>query len=79
MKKIIKISLFLFIFCIAIYSGLYLYAKVTPKLSIKSANSFYFYDNENNLYTGTNDDWASLENISKDLINATISIEDKNF
>lgn len=78
LKKLIKVFFFLFILGVAFYSGLYLYAKVTPKLSIKSANSFYFYDQENQLFTGSNE-WVSLENISPYLIDATISIEDKNF
>ena len=82
MKKLrrwIKICFFLFIFIVILYSGIYLYAKVTPKLSIESANSFYFYDKDDALFLGSNNEWIKLNQISDDLIHATISIEDKNF
>ncbi len=62
------------------YIGLYIYARTWPKLDIGAANSFYLYDNENKLFTGSNsNDWINLEQISPNMINATISIEDKNF
>ena len=51
-----------------------------PKLAVDGANGYYLYDSNNALYTGSaSQDWASLDEISKDTINATISIEDKNF
>ena len=53
-------------------------AWISPKLTINSAKSYYFYDKDENLITGT-DEWISYENIDKDVINATISIEDKKF
>ena len=63
-----------------IYIGLYIYAKTWPKLDISTANSFYLYDSENHLFTGGNsNDWISLDQISPYMINATISVEDKNF
>lgn len=62
------------------YIGLYIYARTWPKLDISAANSFYLYDNENKLFTGSNsNDWISLDQISPYMVNATISIEDKNF
>ena len=79
-KKILIIILIIIIFFITLYCGLYIYAKLTPKLSIDGANGYYLYDNNNELYTGTaSEDWISLNEISKELVNATISIEDKNF
>lgn len=78
-KKLFKFSLICALFGLIIYGGIYLYAKVTPKLSINSANSFYLYDSSGNLVSGNNDEWISLDEISKHLINATIAIEDKNF
>lgn len=56
-----------------------MYAKSLDKLPINSANSFYMYDNNNNLFEGTNDKWIKIDEISPYLINATISIEDKKF
>lgn len=59
--------------------GLYIYAKMSPKLAINSANGYYLYDKDKNLFTGNNDEWINLDDISPDLINATLAIEDKNF
>lgn len=79
-KKGLKTIGIIIISIIILYSGIYLYAKLTPKLSINSANSFYLYDKNDELYSGNNSDaWVSLNEISPYLINATISIEDKHF
>ena len=79
-KKCFKLLGFMLIITTILYGGIYLYAMLTPKLSINSANSFYLYDNESNLYSGNNSDaWVGLDEISPDLINATISVEDKHF
>lgn len=82
-KKVIitifKIILILIILFILFYIGLYIYAKMSPKLAINSANGYYLYDKDKNLFTGNNDEWINLDDISPDLINATLAIEDKNF
>lgn len=65
------------LFCL-FYIGLLLYAYFSPKLSISGANTFYLYDENNTLFSGNNDD-LTLNDISPDLIHATLSIEDKNF
>jgi len=77
-KKIFKISLITFLIFTIIYSLIYLYAWINPKLAINNANSYYFYDSFDNLITGT-DEWINYEDIDKDLINATIAIEDRHF
>ncbi|MBR3362709.1 MAG: PBP1A family penicillin-binding protein [Bacilli bacterium] len=65
---------------VTLYFGIYVYARISPKLSIDGANGYYLYDNNNELYTGTNsEEWVNLDKISDNLINATISAEDKNF
>lgn len=79
MNKIIRFGLIGILIGLIIYGGIYLYAKATPKLSINSANSFYLYDDSNELFSGNNDDWIGLNEISNHLINATLAIEDKNF
>ncbi len=82
MKKHKKLIIFLSIilFFIALYFGIYLYARITPKLAIDGANGYYLYDANGDLYTGTaSEDWIKLNDISKNLVNATISVEDKNF
>lgn len=77
-KKITKWLLIVVLFCFLIYGGIYLYAWMSPKLTINSAKSYYFYDKDENLITGT-DEWISYENIDQDIINATIAIEDRHF
>ena len=62
-----------------IYTGIYLVASITNKLDINTSNGYYLYDSENKLINGTSDQWVKLKDISNNLINATISIEDKNF
>lgn len=69
------------IFCFS-YSILFLFAKYGSQIDIKNSNSIYMYDkNNNSFYEGNNGTkkWVKLKNISKDLINATIYSEDKNF
>ncbi|MCI8544677.1 MAG: penicillin-binding protein [Bacilli bacterium] len=80
MKKWIRFFLICSLLLFLCYVGIYAYARFTPKLPIDSANSYYLYDKENNLVSNRNSkEWISLNEISPYLINATISIEDKNF
>lgn len=84
-KKIIKhisfIFLGLFAFFIIFNLFGFMYAFVTPKLDIRTANAFSVFDNKSNLvFQGNgNDSWISLDNCNDKIINATISVEDKNF
>lgn len=78
-KKIGKIFIFIAVFFVLAYLGLYLAASLTKKLDINTSNGYYLYDLDNNLINGTSDQWIELDNISQYLIDATISIEDKNF
>ena len=75
MKKFI---FYLTTILLVLYGSLYVYAKFDNKISIKSANSFYMYDNNNEI-CNKEDNWVSIKEISPNLINATISIEDKHF
>lgn len=82
MKTLKFLWKFFIIFYILIFLGyivIIIYAKVSPKLNINSASSYYLYDKNGNLFSGSNDEWISLENISPYLIDATIAVEDKNF
>ena len=78
LKKLLYFPLITFLVFTIIYSLIYLYAWINPKLAINNANSYYFYDSFDNLITGT-DEWINYENIDSDLINATIAIEDRHF
>ncbi len=84
MKKgriVLKIFVFLCFFTCLFFSFLYFFVKVRPKLDLKKANTIIMYDKDNKEFfrgNGTKE-WASLDNINKDLINATIYTEDKRF
>jgi 1A family penicillin-binding protein len=71
----------LFISFVVILIGLYTYAYSSPKLDLKKSGSLYIYDNKDELlYQGSrNNEWANLSDISPYLVDAVISVEDKNF
>jgi penicillin-binding protein 2D len=76
--KLFVIGILLFVF---FHLAAYLYARLSPKVDIKSVNNVYLYDNHGDLFfqgSGQNE-WIPLEKMSPYIINATISIEDKNF
>ena len=77
-KSLRLIGIFLLLLCIG-YGGIFAYAKLSSKLSINSANQIYLYDNEDQLYIGTNDEWIGIDEMSDYIIEATIATEDKNF
>ena len=78
-KKWLFIIIGIIFFFVIIYFGIYLYARVQPKLPITGANGYHLYDINCDTYTASSEESVSLKDISKHLINATISIEDKNF
>lgn len=85
MKKFMDIGIkivcgILIVFVIIHLIG-YIYALITPKFDIKSANSFYLYDKDSELVLkgSTNNEWVPLSDMGDYIVNATISVEDKNF
>lgn len=80
-KFLVKSFTFLFISFVVIMIGLYTYAYFSPKLDLKKSGSLYLYDNRGELiYQGSrSNEWANIEDMSEDLINAVIAVEDKNF
>lgn len=80
-KKTIKLTLFFLILLFTIGLAIYGYGQVSDKLEIRSANNLSLYDSNGNMFfqgTGTSE-WVQLGDISENVINATISTEDKNF
>lgn len=77
-KKIIRFFIILFILSIV---GVLLYVKLSPKITINSANNITLYDKDNNIYFKGSEkkEWVELDNISSYLIDSTIYSEDKNF
>ena len=83
--KVLKKCLKIFIILIGLFIlgniGVYTYAKLSPKIEIKNANSFMLFDSDNEVFfqgSGSRE-WISLDDISPYLIEATINTEDKNF
>ena len=79
LKLMKKIFVVLIITFLTLYMGAYFIAKITPKLSIRAANKYVFYDISNSTYNNGDDNWVELDQISDYLKKATISIEDKHF
>ena len=80
-KILLKIFfIFLLLFILFNLTG-EIYAKITPKINIKSANSYYLYDKDGKpIIEGSSiNKWIDIDNINPLVIKATISIEDKNF
>ena len=82
MRKFIKRWFFFCVFLGFMVIGIsILYVKLSPSLNINSTNSIQLVDNNDMVFFKGNEskEWVSLDYISDDLINATISTEDKNF
>ncbi len=83
MLKFIKFMLWFTIISLILallgYISIYFAASLSDDLNISNTLSFYLYDKDNNLYNGEDNDWVKLDDISDNLINATIAVEDKNF
>lgn len=76
--KIGTIVVFSLIFLFTIFLTI---AKFSPKLDLKNANNVSFYDGNNTLFfegSGSRE-WIELSKMSSNIIDATISVEDKNF
>lgn len=82
-KKRILLKLFVFFvfFVCILFTFLYFFIRLSPKLDLKKTNNIILYDKDNNIFFKGNGskEWISLDIIDEDLINATISIEDKRF
>jgi len=81
LRFMMKSCIFGFLSFIIVIVGLYTYAYLSPKLELRTAGQFYLYDNKDELvYQGSKTrKWVDLEDVNYNLINAVVSIEDKNF
>lgn len=81
LKKLTKFIIIVFFINILTISGIYLYAKISPKIEINKSNSYYLYDSNDEVFfqgNGTNS-WIDLNEMSNYIKKSTIAIEDKNF
>lgn len=80
MKKIYKFIIINLVLIIILFIAVTLYGNLSPKINIKDTNNIILYDNKELPYfTSKNGYYVKLNDISKNLINATIASEDKNF
>ncbi len=80
-RNLWKFFLFFTLLCTIFTVCCYFYVKLTPTVNITSSEGITYFDNTNTVFyqgNGTST-WANLENINQNIINATISSEDKNF
>lgn len=80
-RKLIRFCGVLLVLGVLAIGGAYMYAKLMPKLEINAANNLVFYDASGEVFFHGNEkkEWISLDEMSKSVIDATISTEDKNF
>lgn len=79
-NKFLKILILIIFAIIIIDISFYVYAYITPKFPIYTNNNITYYDiNGNDMFNSNNNDYVKLDEISPDVINAIVSIEDKNF
>lgn len=79
LKKLLKIGCFCILLMTLAYFGLYTYARYATNLVIENANEYLIYDNNEKIVSDLSDTWVKLDSISKNVIDATIAIEDKKF
>ena len=72
---------FFLIMFIVFVCSIFVYVKSSPKPIINSANNITLYDKDNNVFFKGNqsNEWVNLNDISDNVVKATISAEDKNF
>ena len=80
-RILLKLFVFFSFFICILFTTIYFYIRLTPKIDLKKTNNIILYDKNNEIFFKGNGskEWISLNLIDKDLINATISIEDKRF
>ena len=84
MKLIKFFTKLLITFLVIFFIGIgfcFLYVKLSPKIMINNANNIVLYDYADEVFFKGSEskEWVELKDISKNLIDATICTEDKNF
>ena len=80
-KLLFKIGIFLAIIAVVFLGGIYIYAYFTEPISLNTANSYYIYDNKDNvIYQGSsNSEWVALDGIDEKFIDYIVNTEDQHF
>ena len=80
-KKIFKFFTFILVTMFVLFLCGYGYNKLNKSIEITNSNNLSFYDKDGNIFFqgNGNSKWITLDKISQNIINATISTEDKHF
>ena len=78
LKKILKMLTVILMLFVLGNVGMFVYCLITPKIQISRNQSYYLYDNKDELIFN-NYSWLDLDEISDYLVEATLSTEDKYF
>lgn len=78
-KKIFAFSGWLFVLFLLINFCFYIYCLLLDAPYINQSQSYYLYDNKDNLLFSDSDQWINISDISDNLILATVDTEDKLF
>lgn len=81
LRILFKIGIAIFIIGIVSLVGLYIFAYFTEPIALNTANSYYIYDNKDNvIYQGSNNsEWVSIDNIDEEFVDFIVNVEDKHF
>ncbi|MBQ6840882.1 MAG: penicillin-binding protein [Bacilli bacterium] len=76
-----KCFIFIFLAAVIVIIGLYTHAYFSEPIKLNSVGTYYLYDKDETLvYQGSSvNEWISIDQVSDYLIDAVISVEDKNF
>lgn len=80
-KRLFKFFCICLIIGAIVFLGAFLYIKLTPAVDISSSSGITLYDKNQEVFFQGNstNKWIDLEKINENMVNATISSEDKNF
>ena len=79
--RLLKIFTFLFVIGCLLICGVYLFSYFSPPIKLNTANSYYIFDNKDNIiFAGSNNnEWVQLKDIDPDFIDYIINVEDQYF
>ena len=81
LSNLVKFFCILLIIGILSITGIYVFAYFTEPIALNAANSYYIYDNKDNIvFQGSNNhEWVSLNMIDEDFLKYIINVEDQYF
>ena len=80
-KILLKLFIFFNFFICILFTIIHFYITLSPKIDLKKTNNIIIYDKNDEVFFKGNGEkeWIDIDLIDEDLINATVSVEDKRF